>query len=78
MKESKFFEEVKEFGREEARVELSRRHVLSVTQRRFGTAVTQKITPTVNAIEDVNRLEELLLSAATCASAAELEIEIAR
>ena len=82
MKESKFFEEVKEFGREEGReegqVEASRRHVLSLAQRRFGTAVTRRITPSVNAIEDLTRLEELLLSAATCASAADLEQELAR
>ena len=72
MKESKFFAEVKEMGREEDRVATSRKNVLTVTSGRFGTTVAQRIAPTLNMIEEVDRLEEVLLLAATCSSATEL------
>lgn len=68
MKESKFYQEIMEEGREEGRLENSRSNIIAVLEDRFGSSAAAKFRKRLEGIADPHQLTELLLLAACCQS----------
>ena len=75
MKESKWYEDVMEEGREQGRreghLQVGRHYTVALLQVRFKQEVTAALVEVVRAIEDCDRLDHLHRLAATCPSLAE-------
>ncbi len=65
----------KEEGKAEERLVTTRQHIIAILTMRFGQ-VSESLTATINKIEDLAQLEQLLLRSVTILSLADFEQEI--
>jgi hypothetical protein len=73
MKESPLYEEIKDEGRVEARIETAQAAVLKVLKARFDRQTAAQFTDAIHRVSKMKRLDRLLNLASRCATAEDFE-----